>query len=524
MVEDSATKAAIEQLSERAGINKINPFKKLHYSTTHLPFFHEFSSLTNLYGKHYIPILKARWYQLVGGIIQKKVSLGSLKIDTRLSVAYPIVTEGGKNEIIYSIKNLINRGIEKNSGKKFTMSEPASFHPEQLIGKYIEVEEEYTNENTGRIKKRKVRIENRGHLNNDFLDFDECNLLINAKTPDMQQARELLSKAENTIGKNEVEKRLVEDLKEHTVKYFPECTNSYYFQPHKKLQEDIFLQGFLRRKLIPIGNVKLFLNQATEEIYSNKLHSTNYSEEDYENRLIEFVETTRQISEKVDYVFTDEATELISTYALYLSAQGQLHSDKISNYSKIIKYTILSYLVKMSAIITSAHYLQVIDKDAVSLAFMDLVELMQNTFDFIYERTWGDFSYGTDWGGADYKQKECLKFLFDEKAYSFSTSKITIEEFVGVCEKVFDVKQSQGRNRYLDMKKINLIDSKQDGKHDSKVWLKITPEDHKNYLKGNKGYEGYDTYNMVFHTLNDILTRLKASQPLKPLTAKMEEK
>src|SRR3989344_1840252 len=58
-------KKATRELSQEAELelNKENPFKKLHYSTDHLPYFHEFSSLTGLYGRHYIPILKARWYQ-----------------------------------------------------------------------------------------------------------------------------------------------------------------------------------------------------------------------------------------------------------------------------------------------------------------------------------------------------------------------------------------------------------------------------------------------------------------------------
>lgn len=509
---------ATKELAQEAGIdfNKSNPFKKLHYSTDHLPLFHEFNSLTGLYGRQYIPILKARWYQLHGGILQKPIKYGGLHTDTRVFVAYPLVTEGGKNEIIYSIKSLIRRGIEKQDGKLFTMSEPASFHPEQLIGKYIDSEEEIINESTGKRKKIKRRIENRGHLNNDFLDFDECTKLITSNAPEDQQAREFLSKAENPIGKNEVEKRLTEDLQEHTVKYCPQCTNSYYFQPFKKIPEEAFLQGFLRRKLIPIGNINHFLNLPDESLYNDKLSNLDFSEEDYRDKIINHLQYVQQVSNVGDCAFTDEAIQLIKQYALFISAQGQLHSNKITNYCKVTKFTALSNLMKFSVILAHSHYMEKIDKNIVCLAYMDLVELMQSTFDFIYERTYGDFSYGTSWGGADFKERECLKHLYNEKSYSFESSKVSIEDFVTLCKEVYNVQVGQARNKYLEMKKKGLLDSKQEGQYSSRVWLKITPEEHSEYAQGDKGCKGYDTYNYIFQTRNEILRALKPLQPSQP--------
>lgn len=517
-MESDKIKEATAELSKEAGIeyNKENPFKKLHYSTDHLPYFHEFNSLIGLYGRQYIPILKSRWYQLHGGIMQKVIKCGGLTTDTRVFVAYPLVTEGGKNEVMYSIKSLVRKGISKGDGEKFTMSEPASFHPEQLIGKYIEVVEEITNESTGRKKRIKNRIENRGHLNNDFLDFDECTKLITGNSPEDNQARELLSKSENPIGKNEVEKRLTEDLPQNAVKYCPKCTNSYYFQPFKKIPEEAFLQGFLRRKLIPIGNISHFLNLPNEQLYTDKLSNLDYSEKDYQDKIINHLEAVKKVSDISEFAFTDEALQLIKEYALYISEQGQLHSVKITNYCKVTKFTALANLIKFSVILAGSHYKQIVDKNIVCLAYMDLVELMQNTFDFIYERTYGDFSYGTSWGGADYKQKECLKYLFNEKAFSLETSNVSIEDFVKVCEQIYSVKEQQARNKYLEMKRNGLIYSKQEGSYNSKVWLKITPEEHKTHFEGSKGSKGYATYNYIFSTKKELLTPLEPLQPLKP--------
>ena len=489
---------------------KENPFKKLHYSTTHLPYFHEFMSITGLYGRQYIPILKARYYQLLGGIIQRKIHLGKLYTDTRMHIAYPLPTEAGKNDLIYSIKELIKRGIKKRDEKNFTMSVPTSYHPEQLIGKYIEITEEKINEDTGRRKKIKKRIENRGHLNNDFLEFDECTSLITSTKHEHQEAREKLSTAENPIGRNEIEKRLVEDTPENVVRYCPEGTHSYYFQPFKKIPEEAFLQGFLRRKLIPVGNVGSFLNFADESLFSDKINSVDYSRSDYVKRIKKFLEEVRTFSNKdLDIFFDNDASDLIIKYSLQLLAQGKIHSNKIANLCKIAKYSTLSYLVKMSAIISFAYGKQVVDKNAVSLAYMDLVELLQNTYDFIAERTYGDFSYGTSWGGANYKEKMCLQYLQRHKALTKEVSGISIADFKDVIKEIFEVKDTRATEILSQMKRSDLVDTAQIGQTETKVWMKFNPKLQQEEAQGLQGYEGYTSYNYVFQHQKAIVSLME---------------
>ncbi len=494
---------------------KKNPFKKLHYATKHLPYYHEFSSLIGLYGRHYTPVLKARWYQLVGGILQKQIRYGKARLDTRMHIAYPIVTEGGKNELIYGIKALIESGIEKNKETNFTISEPISYSPESLIGKYVE--KLVDNPDPTKKRKIKMKIENRGHFDNDFLEFDECNKLITGNSPEEQQAREYLSKSENPIGKNKVQKRLVDDTKDETIGYFPNCTNSYYFQPFGKIPESAMLQGFLRRKLIPVGSVASFLNPAEEKLYDYKLEEPDFSEEEYRENLIEYLELMRTKLMNVDFIFDEKAKQLIKDYALYISAQGQIHSEKIANYTKLTKFTLLENLIKMSCIISASFCSNIINENVVSLAFMDLVELMQNTYDFVFERVEGEFDYGVGWKGARFREKECLKYLYDRGALSLENSQVSIYKFLKeAVAPIFKVKIRQARNRYLDMKKSGLIDSKQIGKKDSKVWIKFNPSMHKSLIEGGKGGKGYIVYNMVFEGLNTLLKELHSLQPLQP--------
>jgi len=519
MREDLEMDLAIKELLEVTDIKpekQPNPFDKLHYSTDHLPYFHEFNSLIGLYGRHYIPIIKTRWYQLHGGILQKEIIQGNLRTDTRFHAAYPLPTEAGKNDLIYGIKSLIECGIPKPFGKTFVMSEPISYSPESLIGKYIEVLMD--DPNSAKRKKIKTRIPNHGHFANDFVEFDECTDLIISEVPEKQQAREYISKAENPIGKNKIEKRLVDDLPSETISYYPKCTFSYYFQPYKKIPEQAFLQGFMRRKIIPVGNVSLFLNDADELTFSDKLKEKEFSEENYRQDIIHHLMLMKSHIDEKQFLFTEKAKQLLQDYSLYVLAQAKMHSNKISNFAKLSKFTTLSNLIKMSCILSAAYYKNEVDESAVALAFMDLVEFSQNTFNFIYEKSQGDFDYGTSWGGADYNQRKCLEVLYRCKFFSRESSKMSIDYFVNhVIMDVYKVKESQARNRYLDMRKKDLIDSAQIGKNDSRVWLKFSPNEHKEYLEGDKGFKGYNAYNTIFLTRNSILTPLKPLSPLKPL-------
>jgi len=58
----------------------------------------------------------------------------------------------------------------------------------------------------------------------DFIEIDEANPLIFSKDEQHKQAREYISKALNPIGRNEVIKKLVDDLPTERVQYFPKLT------------------------------------------------------------------------------------------------------------------------------------------------------------------------------------------------------------------------------------------------------------------------------------------------------------
>ena len=494
-----------------------NPYNKLHYSTEHLPKYHEFSSTIGLYGREYIPLIKARWYQLMGGILQKKITLGRVKTDTRVHVAYPIPTEAGKNELIYSIKKLIDHpdGLAKGREGFFKMSEPISYSPESLIGKMVE--RLVDNPDPTKKRKLKLNIENKGHFDNDFLEFDECTSLIVSEAPDIKQAREYISKSENPMGENFVEKRLVDDLPTETIKYAPGCTNTYYFQPTGMIPEVAILQGFMRRKLIPIGNIELFLNHANNDNVGRKLRETSVNVEEYRELIRKHLADIRQFTSNQDFAFTDGAIKLIEEFTLYLSTQARIHSEKISNYARITKYTTLNNLVKFSCIIAGAHRKVNVCENCVSLAFMDLTEILQSTYDYIKVKTKGNFTYKDYYGEAEGKEKEALKHLYSKEAFTKENSKVTISSFDGVLKTIFAVGDDQARNHRKKMEKKNLISFCQVGKTSSAVWLNnIKPEEHKDYAEGLKGCKGWTIYNNIFLTNKQLRGAINPFQPFQP--------
>ena len=494
-----------------------NPYNNLFYETKHLPHFETFDSLIGLYGKQYLGIKKARWYQLLGGILQKKIRLGKTETDTRMQVMYPLPTEAGKNALIYSIKQIIKSGIRKNEDTLFKFSEPISYSPESLVGKYVEREIPNPDCEDKKRKTIKQRIENKGHFNSDFLELDECSKLIIGTEKEETQAREYFSKSENSMGYNEVEKRLVDDLETEVVHYFPTNTNSFYFQPHEKLPENIMTQGFMRRKIIPIGNIKNFLIEVSEKLLDYKLEAREENKQALIDAMVDYVEKVREsqviLGKNQDFVFTEEAKELIKKYSMIiLDCQGAGHSIKISNFCKLNKNTTIEYLIKMSCILAGAYNSTIVNEQFVSLAFMDLTEFMQNTYDFIYYNVKGTFDYGTSFRGAKYYDIKILKFLHEKEAHSFETSNITIADFLKKIQEVYpnDIGEEMAHKHYRRMKnEENWIDSSQKGSHDSRVWLKFNPKIQEELNQGDKGSKGWNEYNLVKTALFTILDTLQ---------------
>ncbi len=527
------TQEAVENISERAGIvsqdKKKNPYNKLFYKTNHLPNFEKFNELIDLQGDQYACLKKARYYQLLGGILQKKITFGGVDTDTRVQVLYPLPTEAGKNSIIYAIKFLIKKGISKNEQELFTISEPISYSAESLVGKYVERmidNPAFLDGEVKQPKKIKDKILNKGHFDSDFLELDECTRLIMSKDEQVIQAREYFSKSENAIGMNEVEKRLVDDLITETVAYPPENTNSFYFQPAEKIPENIMTQGFMRRKIIPIGDISKFLVEGNRELISRKVATREVSKDKIGDEVIKFLETmkrnTQLFGEETSYVFTEEARELIIDYVTTILRQGKLHSEKIANFCKINKYTTTEYLLKMACILASAHGKNVVDKNFVALAFMDLTEFMQNTYDFVYSFVKGNFDYGVKWKGAKYYDIECLKFLHSNDCLSFDSSTISVDDFLSEVTKVYpnDIGKETARKHMKRMKDEDWIKSSQKGQYDSRVWLTFNPKVQETIDEANQGSKGWKVYQSIVLGINELLT---GTPPLPSSTPSIEK-
>ncbi|MCX6748212.1 MAG: hypothetical protein NT076_01260 [Candidatus Pacearchaeota archaeon] len=499
---------------------KINPFKKLHYATSHLSHFEELNLLLGLYGKHYLPIKKARWYQLIGGVLQKKIRLGEKYTDTRINCIFPLPTEQGKNDLIYLFKSILSQ-VKKSAEHNFSIEEPVSYHPEQLVGKVIEIM--IDNPNGTKPKKIKAKHENRGYFNSDFIEIDEANLLFFSKDEQIKQAREYISKALNPIDRNEIVKKLVNDLPEERVAYNPKCTMSIYFQP-KKLEEDLMSQGFLRRFLIPVGSIEPFLNYGNGEDFKKKISNPEFSKVEKKEALINYLSKVRDNLKNTEFIFSEQAREKLNFYLEFLIAEGQAHSERIANFVKLFKWTIQDYLIRMSCIIAGSYFQNVVNENFVALAYMDLVEFLQCHFDFISEWLLGNFDYGIAWKGADYKAKQCLEFLYVKNCFSAETSTISIAQFENYIMGTYEIKDTRARQKLAEFRKNGWVESKQIFQGDTKVWLNFIPQIENLTFQGDKANKGYNLYESVYSAINSILTTMPPLSPMLPSIEKIGSK
>lgn len=505
------------KLQKRIVVKKIeSPYIDLDYVSEHLPYFDDLRKLLGLYGKHYRPLMKARWYQLLGGVLQQKIRFGQKYTDTRVNCIYPLPTESGKNDFIYLLKDIIPKVRKGN--EKFRIEEPTSMHPEQLIGKVIEREipnPRYVNGEVTKPKKIKTKIENRGYFDNDFLEFDEANALIYSNEEQIRQAREHISKATNTIGANEVVKKLVDDLPDERVSYYPNCTISLYLQP-KKIHEDLVKQGFIRRFLIPVGRIEPFLNEAREEDFKRKSEVLNFSRESLIEKGAEYLSSIYSSCKGKEFIFSEGSKELLLEYLQYLLIQGKVHSQKISNMIKIFNWTIFDYFIRFSCIIAGSYRTNIVTKEHIQLAFMDLTELLQAHFDFIDQRIEGNLDYGVGWKGAEYKDRICLEHLYNEDCLSLEKSTISIAEFKEYIEEIYKVRKDQAQKIWQKYKENDWVEGKQIGQYDSRVWLKFDPQIDNIISQGHKGSKGYNLYKSVISNKNTIISTLRSLSPLSP--------
>ncbi|MFH1828460.1 MAG: bifunctional DNA primase/polymerase [Nanoarchaeota archaeon] len=477
---------------------EVSPVKlDLQYKTEHLSYFGVLNKASNLYGKEYLPLLKARWYQFVGMVLrEKKINYKGFRVDTRVHLLCSLKSGRGKK----NLKIIGKKVLEKLNYK---VEEPTSLHPEQLVGKVVE---------KGKGKNKEY-VANRGYFDSDLLQFDEALELLTSKDLNIREARAYICIATDPIGDNTISKKLVEHTSNQKLSYDPKVSLMLFFQP-LPIPSEAVTSGFMRRFL----SLYVKSKTNTEDVFTSRLDKKINDMDHLCSLFKDYLSDIKKNTE--DFEFEDSCDKVFLEYALALVDIGQSHSKKGYQFTEILEQTLLDLLVKFSCIITGSFNHKTVTPNHIKIAFMDLTELFISSLDFVNDKVYGELDYGTKWKTADERKIKCLEWLFDHEAVSLEKSNTTIDNFVDRVAEIFGVMKTQARNKYLSMVKNNLICSKQIGKTDSRVWLAEKPKED---VKGYKGYKGYTLYKGVTSEIKNLMRALKPLKPLKPLTEKVAE-
>lgn len=423
---------------------------ELYYPSGHMLGFDELKASTRLFGDEYRLIFKTLWYALVSCLISTKpLNLGQIRTDGRISVLWPIKSGGGKE----SIKNTI-----KNVQKELNLycSEPTSLHAEQLVGKVV------------RPSKRQGYEKIKGFLADDYVIVDEAYNLLTSPELHYSEARKYIRTALDPYPHNTVTKRPTDIPREFALTYEPNCPISLFVQPFQFENDLLVMEGDIRRFIIPY--VKMIGIDRTDAFKRRILNDNDDS-----NSLKEFCRMMKKIDVPKEFEFTEEARETFVKLSLDLRDRGFNYSEKIKYFVDNIEFTIQNFLLKFAVVQALQEGKGIVNVKHVELAYIDLFEILEHTYQFIESKIPGFMNYGEGWEGALLQDQEALRWLYNQGATSLEESKVSVGKYQDQIQIIFDKRERQARNIMNNQIKKGWI-SKKKGYHESKIWLNFKPD------------------------------------------------
>ena len=418
----------------------------LLYPTFHLKNFDYLDKATGLYGKGYKLPVKAIWYVLHGQIIKKKiVKLGGVEADCRMNFVFILKSGRGKQEIENVIKKVCD-------GLGETVTEPTSYHPEQLVGKVVQERK------TGEYRQDK------GHLGDDILIFDDAIELVKSQKAFYRESRRYITKALNPIGENRITKRQTGVPREETLGYYPTCSIQILLQP-VNISDEVVKSGFFRRFLFLLPEIEL-----CKEIFSQKTQGDGTPKSQALKIVLDHLKDLREDGSSSELTFSEDAKSRFNELHSLLFEYGEKNSKKVSRYTEMIGFPLLNLFLKMIAILANSEKRTEVLVSDVEMAFVDLLEFLDSNFDYVEQKVQGSLDYGDkdQPTGHDLKMLEWLKV---KGALSHDASKISISAYLNEISNEFQVSPDVARNWYKKHVKKGWIKGKQEGAHDSRVWL-----------------------------------------------------
>ena len=422
----------------------------LEMQTKHLPRYNELDEIVGLVGEEYTPIIKAYYYCVISWKYRRSlVFVGKLYTDARIHLMLRMLSGTGK----FNLKTATQR-LCKELGLWY--GSPTSLHPEQLIGKVI------------RDRRKKDQFEEiDGYLDRDVVVLDEDKNYIDSEDLRYSEIRAYIRIAKDTYGGNRMEKKLVDVPSEHAIEKYPSCVIIQFGQPIP-IPEARVNEGDLGRDIIPFVD---FEDIDQSEILRRRVLESHI---DVNKAVKRFCDFWQSLPEVDFFTMDDDAKALFVELSDVLYRYGMQFSPKVADYTQKKKTRIQNNFIKLCAIQAAINGRNVISKEDVEIAFIDFFEFQTLEFNLIdrflvldENKAWLGVKRGED--------RRCLEWLIEKGAVSEETSNVTIREYVSAISKICGCKEEAARKRYYKQLENGWIESKQVGKTETKVWLKLKP-------------------------------------------------
>lgn len=461
----------IEMFGDLKLLNETEVLRRadLIFPTFHLPMFNQIDAISQIVGKEYTHLKKLLHYHFISGMIPENlliVKRGQIEIDLRDYLFLVYATGSSKG----NVKNIALK-IKRNLGQEAIAL--TSYHEEQLVGKVV---------NRG-TKKKPNWIVNKGHFDSDEILIDECKPLLLER--DRETSRNFLLIAMDKYQQNEIYKRLTENLNnpDEVLRYFPKFNAIFGTQPFKFPEDNIALNGFLKR----VTTDYLPPLDRPDSYFDFRIDDQRPISKFYDEFLI-FLKSIKYIQNKPEWTFADGFDEKFKECYKLLRYAGLYNSRKKRNYTRLIEWQLQDRLLRKTCLLAigkdkTTH----LTPEHIELAFLDLLEDFVIELEFVNDKVYGDLDYGSVWGTTNYKEKQLLQLLFNSGAISETESTFTIKDFQEKIQDVYKVGIDQARKIYYKMIESGLINSKRVKEHSSMVWIVNPPEEKASDTSGKSG-------------------------------------
>lgn len=405
-----------------------------------------------LHGHEYVPIVLAHYYSYLGHVLRPhKIVLNDIRIDTRLHVAVPIESGWGKGNYIDVTRELIKEYLHER------YESPTSYHAEQLVGKVVY--------DTKARKGEPKYFHNKGYLDADFLVFNEARELID--NTEYLESRKYLKESQDMIGRNQITKRGVNIPEKYTLRYCPQCTCSYYYQP-MQIDADKYTDGFMGRTLHPYSPVD-------ENTQRTSVEASLLSTPTGRGNLAKFGEWLagfQNLDNPDGWIFGEDSRRVIVDRTHELVDYGLSRGGNPAAFTKLKTHRLKNALIIMSAIEAQARSKSfTVTPEHVNFAGDSLALIYKHELDFVDKFVKGNI-------GVTARQVpkyiiNIVGLLDTYGAYSKESSTLSVEQVKTLTHEVLYPTKSahSATHYYVKARGEGYIASEQEGQHDSRVWV-----------------------------------------------------